>query len=140
MIHCNHASLQLPATSFSDIASLKQLILDDNRIDSIQTLGFSNCPQLDLISLQRNGLRMLARNSFESCPKMSILQIDSNNLTNIGLLSSEFMFRTLHNRFVQVADNWRACRTCRSYICVKIKSLRLRRTALAPFHCSPHSI
>jgi Leucine-rich repeat (LRR) protein len=80
---------------------LKQLLLDNNQIASIETLAFSDLPALALLSLQvcfdfcfsiyshllqHNGLTTLYRNAFDSLPKLAVLQLNNNALSQLSTL------------------------------------------------------
>ncbi|KHJ79868.1 leucine Rich repeat-containing domain protein, partial [Oesophagostomum dentatum] len=66
-----------------DLTSLKQVRLDGNLIEKVETLAFSNNPKLQLISLQNNNIVQIARNSFDSLDQLLVLLLSNNSIQSI---------------------------------------------------------
>ncbi|PAV86204.1 hypothetical protein WR25_26761 [Diploscapter pachys] len=66
-----------------DLTSLKQVRLDGNLIERINTLAFSNNTQLQLISLQNNNIHLISRNSFDSLDKLQVLLLANNSIPTL---------------------------------------------------------
>ncbi|KAH7723451.1 leucine Rich Repeat family protein [Aphelenchoides avenae] len=65
-----NAITQIP--SFKQLLHLRQVRLDNNRIERVETLTFSENPTLQLISLRDNRISLIARNSFDALDQLSI--------------------------------------------------------------------
>uniref|UniRef100_A0A8R1HQ59 LRRCT domain-containing protein n=1 Tax=Caenorhabditis japonica TaxID=281687 RepID=A0A8R1HQ59_CAEJA len=76
-------NLLLTFPSLKDLPNLKQVRVDGNRIERIDTLTFSNNPNLQLISIQNNEIAQISRNSFDSLDKLVVLLIGNNSLSKI---------------------------------------------------------
>ncbi|CAI4225304.1 unnamed protein product [Auanema sp. JU1783] len=77
----NNLLQKLP--SLKDLQNLKQVRLDGNLIDKIETLAFSNNPKLQLISIQDNNISQISRNSFDSLDELIILLLTNNSIPTI---------------------------------------------------------
>ncbi|RCN31130.1 leucine Rich repeat-containing domain protein [Ancylostoma caninum] len=77
----NNLLQKLP--ELKDLTSLKQVRLDGNLIEKVETLAFSNNPKLQLISLQNNNIVQIARNSFDSLDQLLVLLLSNNSIQSI---------------------------------------------------------
>ncbi|KAJ1354600.1 hypothetical protein KIN20_011590 [Parelaphostrongylus tenuis] len=77
----NNLLKKLP--ELKDLISLKQVRLDGNLIEKIETLAFSNNPKLQLISIQNNNIVQIARNSFDSLDQLLVLLLANNSIQSI---------------------------------------------------------
>ncbi|ETN70779.1 leucine Rich repeat-containing domain protein [Necator americanus] len=77
----NNLLQKLP--ELKDLTSLKQVRLDGNLIEKVETLAFSNNPKLQLISLQNNNIVQIARNSFDSLDQLLVLLLSNNSIQTI---------------------------------------------------------
>ncbi|WKX91556.1 hypothetical protein Q1695_009966 [Nippostrongylus brasiliensis] len=77
----NNLLQKLP--ELKDLTSLKQVRLDGNLIEKVETLAFSNNPNLQLISLQNNNIVQIARNSFDSLDQLMVLLLSNNSIQTI---------------------------------------------------------
>uniref|UniRef100_A0A1I7RY49 Leucine-rich repeat-containing protein 15 n=1 Tax=Bursaphelenchus xylophilus TaxID=6326 RepID=A0A1I7RY49_BURXY len=68
---------------FKDFSSLRQVILNGNKIQKIETMTFSSCPKLEVIDLRDNDIAVIARNSFDSLPEVKNVLLSENDLTSI---------------------------------------------------------
>jgi Leucine-rich repeat (LRR) protein len=69
------------------MAELIEVRLDDNQINSIETLTFTINPKLKHISLANNQIGTIARNSFDALDQLELLNLADNALTQIGKCS-----------------------------------------------------
>lgn len=104
----NNLLQKLP--DLKDLTSLKQVRLDGNLIEKIETLAFSNNPNLQLISIQNNNIAQIARNSFDSLDQMMVLLLSNNSIQKIerGMLDGVKNLQQLNlrnNSLVQVDEN-----------------------------------
>ncbi len=67
-----------------ELVNLRQLRVDNNQIERIETLTFSGQTQLRLISLQGNRISAIARNAFDSMDGLVVLLLANNSIRNIG--------------------------------------------------------
>ncbi|KAK6019393.1 leucine Rich repeat-containing domain protein, partial [Ostertagia ostertagi] len=82
LVYAMHCTLtKLP--ELKDLTSLKQVRLDGNLIEKIETLAFSNNPNLQLISIQNNNIVQVARNSFDSLDQLMVLLLSNNSIQTI---------------------------------------------------------
>ncbi|XGW20445.1 hypothetical protein V3C99_003890 [Haemonchus contortus] len=77
----NNLLLKLP--ELKDLTSLKQVRLDGNLIEKIDTLAFSNNPNLQLISIQDNNIAQIAKNSFDSLDQLMVLLLSNNSIQKL---------------------------------------------------------
>ncbi|VDM80522.1 unnamed protein product [Strongylus vulgaris] len=77
----NNLLQKLP--ELKDLTNLKQVRLDGNLIEKVETLAFSNNPKLQLISLQNNNIVQIARNSFDSLDQLLVLLLSNNSIQSI---------------------------------------------------------
>ncbi|VDO87477.1 unnamed protein product [Heligmosomoides polygyrus] len=77
----NNLLQKLP--ELKDLTSLKQVRLDGNLIEKIDTLAFSNNPNLQLISIENNNIVQVARNSFDSLDQLLVLLLSNNLIQSI---------------------------------------------------------
>ncbi|CAD6195496.1 unnamed protein product [Caenorhabditis auriculariae] len=69
--------------SLKDLPNLKQVRMDGNLIEKIETLAFSNNPKLQLITLQNNNIYQISRNSFDSLDQLVVLLLGNNTIPKI---------------------------------------------------------
>ncbi|VDM61713.1 unnamed protein product [Angiostrongylus costaricensis] len=77
----NNLLKKLP--ELKDLINLKQVRIDGNLIEKIETLAFSNNPKLQLISIQNNNIVQIARNSFDSLDQLLVLLLANNSIQSI---------------------------------------------------------
>ncbi|KAK6039732.1 leucine Rich repeat-containing domain protein [Cooperia oncophora] len=92
----NNLLQKLP--ELKDLTSLRQVRLDGNLIEKIETLAFSNNPNLQLISIQNNNIAQIARNSFDSLDQLMVLLLSNNSIQSIGGVFLYFSFCFYRNR------------------------------------------
>lgn len=94
----SNAFLKIPL--FKDMAQLFEVRLDNNKIDTIETLTFSGTPNLKIISLANNQIGTIARNSFDAQEQLEHLNLADNFLTTIerGMLEGMRHLKDLNLR------------------------------------------
>ncbi|VDO22782.1 unnamed protein product [Haemonchus placei] len=104
----NNLLLKLP--ELKDLTSLKQVRLDGNLIEKIDTLAFSNNPNLQLISIQDNNIAQIAKNSFDSLDQLMVLLLSNNSIQKLerGMLDGmrNLQQLNLRNNSLTVVDEY----------------------------------
>uniref|UniRef100_A0A1I7WTG8 LRRCT domain-containing protein n=1 Tax=Heterorhabditis bacteriophora TaxID=37862 RepID=A0A1I7WTG8_HETBA len=83
----NNMLQKLP--ELKDLTNLKQVRLDGNLIEKVETLAFSNNPKLQLISMQQlnlrnNSLKVIDSNAFASLKQLTTLDLAQNQIEKIA--------------------------------------------------------
>lgn len=73
-----------PQESFDGLLSLKQLMIDHNRIEEIQPGAFTQMGSLNLLSLTHNRLIYLPNMAFQGLLNIQWLKLSHNSLNNLA--------------------------------------------------------
>ncbi|MFH4974123.1 hypothetical protein AB6A40_000832 [Gnathostoma spinigerum] len=69
--------------TFKELSNIRQIRLDNNIIERIDTLTFSANKKLQLISLKNNRISVISRNSFDSLDELVVLLLANNSIRTL---------------------------------------------------------
>ena len=99
----------IPAASFANLTSLKELFLFENEITTIGADAFANMSSVFRITLRDNKLTTVSAGLYSNHPKLDRLHLYNNEITSIetGAFDNlpEFRQLTLHNNSIESLDN-----------------------------------
>ena len=107
-LHTNSLTA-IPAASFANLTSLKELFLYGNEITTIGEDAFANMSSVTRIALRDNKLTTVSAGLYSNLPKLDRLHLYNNKITSIetGAFDNLPVFRllTLDNNSIESLDN-----------------------------------
>lgn len=73
----------IQTNTFANLENLRQIHLDDNRIDKLEKLSFANLESLQTLSLKGNKIATITHESFHNLPELEDLDLSYNQVNKL---------------------------------------------------------